>query len=78
MVIPKIEAPLGRDNHAVTSSFLAPTYELHLINSPAHEPPVTRRLRFFLLSPLCCRPSSAAAAAGFLVFTNSGRCINLT
>ena len=33
---------------------------------------------FFLLSPLCCRPSSAAAAAGFLVFTNSGRCINLT
>ena len=34
---------------------------------------------FFLLSPLCYRPSSAAAAAaGFLIFTNSGRCINLT
>ena len=45
MVIPKIEAPRGRDNHAVTSSFLAPTYELHLISSPAHEPRATRRLR---------------------------------
>ena len=32
--IPKIEAPLGRDNRAVASSFLAPTYETGLINSP--------------------------------------------
>ena len=32
----------------------------------------------FLLSPLYCHASSAAAAAGFLVFTNSSRCINLT
>ena len=32
---------------------------------------------FFLLSPLCCRPSFAAAAVDLLVLTNSGRCINL-
>ena len=32
---------------------------------------------FFLLSPLYCCPSSAVAAAGLLVFTDSGRCITL-
>ena len=53
MAIPKIEAFSWHDNHVVASSFLAPTYEPHLINSPAHEAPVTRRLhRLPRLRPL--------------------------
>ena len=73
MVIPKIEAFSWHDNHVVASSFLAPTPQPCLINRP--NPYV---FVIFLLSLLYCRSSSTAAAADLLVFTNSGRCINLT
>ena len=74
----KIEAPLGRDNRAVASSFLAPTYESGHINSPT--------LGSFSFSPFCCllplaapccSSSVAVASASLLVLTDSGRCIDL-
>ena len=64
------------DNHAVVSSFLAPTYELAFINSPAlgsfHSPPSV--VLFLSLLPYC---SSSAAAPELRVFVDFGRCITL-
>ena len=77
--IPKIEAPLGRDNRGAAPSFLAPTYESGLINSPTlgsfHSPP---SVVLFLSLLLCCSSSAAAAAATELrVLVVLGRCITL-
>ena len=76
MAIPKIEALSWRDNHAVASSFLAPTYESGLINSPTlgsfHSPP---SVVLFLSLLLCC--SSSADAAELRALVDLGRYITL-
>ena len=76
--IPKIEAPLGRDNRAVASSFVAPTYETDLINSPTLGSfSFSLFCRLLPLTAPCCSSSAAAAATELRVVVVFGRCITL-
>ena len=76
MAILKIEALLWRDNHVLASSFLAPIYQPALINRPG--PWVFVTLLLHRLPPLTLQSPSSAAAAAHLVFTDQGRCIDLS